>query len=161
MIISRLDCVLSENSAFDNHIFIFLPDMSQMVRKKPIQLIDKRKLDSTKHSTNKKMRSPSSLDLVEALLTLRDQSSQHPLHYMRRTDVESQTGTSPKLASTVAPFTSTIYGKDEVLVHKFDNTFIFKYSSDDKHFNSTNRPLPVGRPLPPAPELPEKYTAKI
>jgi hypothetical protein len=130
-----------------------------MARKTNKKLIYKQ--DSTEHSTNKNMRTPSSLDLVEALLTLRDQSPRHPMHSMRGADVESQTGTSPKPDSTVAPFTSTIYGKDEVLVHKFDNTFIFKYSSDDRHFLSTNRRLPVGRPLPPAPELPEKYIAKI
>jgi hypothetical protein len=50
------------------------------------------------------------------------------------------------------------YEKDEIFVSEYDKTIIFNYSSSKWQSSviiKAERPLPLGRPLPPAPRFPK------
>jgi hypothetical protein len=135
--------------------------MSQTAKTKATQSIHTQNYHE--HNMNKKIRAYSSVDLVEALLTLRNPPSQKPLDCLRREDMPSQIVTLPELHSTVSQFTSMMYRRDEIRIQQYDTTCIYKYSSNHIHSNSRIEPqrsLPIGRPLPPPPELPEKCIPK-
>jgi hypothetical protein len=133
--------------------------MSQKTRSKAHQT--KNKKNSLDHDIRKKMRKTYSMDLIDALLMLRNQPSRQPLHSSKQSEAESKFIDLTEIHSRQVLFLPKIYMEEAINIQKCEKKFIYKCSSHDKHSNyitKQNRPLPIGRPLPPAPELPEKIT---